>query len=359
LGEDGIAERVQDLAHLHPRYGYRRVWVLLRRENRLVNVKRVHRLFKFLGLQVKRKPRKRIRTGETVPMKAIQPNHVWTYDFVLDAALNGDEIRCLTVVEEFTREALAIEVAGRIGSQKVKATLARLFQAHGRPSFIRSDNGSEFIAQNLKDWLAGNGNQTFYMPPGSPWKNGLCESFNGKFRDECLNLEAFSSLREAKVVIEIWRRDLQRDPAALQPRAIDTQGIQSRGALGDDGGFAPNPPGFIAFGTPGRRENGQGVPPGRHRSVPLGGARVASQRCPILRRDDNYATINPKPWKSFDLLGCSQLTDPNIPGGTNFGGRPQQGGHPGTGGFHPIRQRIDAGTTIADVILCSLSLSNR
>jgi putative transposase len=207
LGKDGIAERIQDLAHCHPRYGYRRVWVLLRRENRLVNVKRVHRLFKLMGLQVKRKPRKRIRTGETVPMKPIQPNQVWTYDFVKDAALNGEEIRCLTVVDEFTREALAIEVEGRIGSQKVQATLERLFRAHGRPRFIRSDNGPEFIAQSLKDWLAGNGSQTFYMPPGSPWKNGLCESFNGKFRDECLNTEAFSSLREAKVIIETWRRD--------------------------------------------------------------------------------------------------------------------------------------------------------
>ena len=207
LGKDGIAERVQDLALNHPRYGYRRVWVLLRRENRLVNVKRVHRLCKLMGLQVKRKPRKRIRTGETVPMKAIQPNHVWTYDFVKDAALNGDEIRCLTVVDEFTREALAIEVDGRIGSQKVKATLDRLFSLHGRPGFLRSDNGGEFIAQTLKDWLAKAGSQTFYMPPGSPWKNGLCESFNGKFRDECLNMEAFNSLREAQVLIETWRRE--------------------------------------------------------------------------------------------------------------------------------------------------------
>ena len=207
LGKDGIAERVQDLAHIHPRYGYRRVWVLLRRENRLVNVKRVHRLFKLLGLQVKRKPRKRIRTGETVPMKAIQPNHVWTYDFVKDAALNGDEIRCLTVVDEFTREALAIEVDGRIGSHKVKATLERLFRLRGRPGFLRSDNGPEFIAQPLKDWLGKAGSQTFYMPPGSPWKNGLGESFNGKFRDECLNTEAFSSLREARVIIETWRRE--------------------------------------------------------------------------------------------------------------------------------------------------------
>jgi len=207
LGKDGIAERVQDLAYIHPRFGYRRIWVLLRRENRLVNVKRVHRLFKLLGLQVKRKPRKRIRTGDTVPMKATQPYQVWTYDFVKDADLNGDEIRCLTVVDEFTREALAIEVDGRIGSHKVKATLNRLFHIHGRPGFIRSDNGPEFIAQSLKDWLANAGSQTFYMPPGSPWKNGLCESFNGKFRDECLNMEAFSSLREARVIIETWRRE--------------------------------------------------------------------------------------------------------------------------------------------------------
>ena len=207
LAGDEIAERVQVVAQANPRYGYRRVWIQLRRENRLVNRKRVHRLFKVLGLQVRRKPRKRIRTGETVPMKALYPSHVWTYDFVKDAALNGDEIWCLTVIDEFTKESHAIGVDGRFSARKVQETLHRLFQIHGRPAFIRSDNGGEFIAQSLKDWLRACGPQTFYIAPGSPWQNGVGESFNSKFRDECLNCEAFSSRRESKVIIEAWRRD--------------------------------------------------------------------------------------------------------------------------------------------------------
>ncbi len=206
LSGDEIAERVQTLAHANPRYGYRRVWVLLRREGRLVNVKRVHRLCKVQGLQVRRKARKRIRTGETVPMKANFPNHVWTYDFVKDAALNGDEIRCLTVTDEFTKESHAIEVDSTFSARKVQGTLDRLFLIHGRPSFIRSDNGGEFIGQSLKDWLCAQGSQTFYIQPGSPWQNGVCESFNDKFRGECLNMEAFSSRAEAKIIIEVWRR---------------------------------------------------------------------------------------------------------------------------------------------------------
>jgi putative transposase len=207
LAADEMAECVQGLAHANPRYGYRRVWVLLRRQGCLVNRKRVHRLFKLLGLQVRRKPRKRIRTGQTVPMKATHPNHVWTYDFVKDNALNGDEIRCLTVTDEFTKQSLATDVEGHFPASKVQVTLDRLFRSHGRPSFIRSDNGPEFIAQSLKDWLVACGPQTFYIEPGSPWQNGIGESFNSKLRDECLNLEDFSSRAEARVIIEAWRRE--------------------------------------------------------------------------------------------------------------------------------------------------------
>jgi putative transposase len=202
---------VQILAHSNPRFGYRRVWALLRRERRLVNIKRVHRLCKAMGLQVRRKPRKRIRTGATVPMKALSPNHVWTYDFVKDAAMNGDEIRCLTVTDEFTKESYAIDVEGNFSARKVQGTLDRLFRVRGRPSFIRSDNGGEFIADSLKEWLRINGSQTFYIEPGSPWQNGVCESFNSKFRDECLNCEAFSSRAEARVIIESWRRSYNEE----------------------------------------------------------------------------------------------------------------------------------------------------
>jgi putative transposase len=119
----------------------------------------------------------------------------------------GDEIRCLTVTDEFTKESHAIEVSSSFSALKVRGTLERLFQVHGRPNFIRSDNGGEFIADSLKDWLRLHGPQTYYIEPGSPWQNGVCESFNSKFRDECLNLEAFSSRTEARVIIEAWRRD--------------------------------------------------------------------------------------------------------------------------------------------------------
>ena len=207
ISADDVAERVQVLAQANARFGYRRIWALLRRQGFKVNLKRVHRLCKRQGLQVQRKARKRIRTGKTVPMKACFPNHVWTYDFVKDAAMNGDEIRCLTVTDEFTKESHAIEVEGTFPASKVIHVLDRLFALHGRPAFIRSDNGPEFIAKSLQDWLATCGAQTFYVEPGSPWQNGVCESFNSKLRDECLNMEDFTSRAEARVIIEAWRRE--------------------------------------------------------------------------------------------------------------------------------------------------------
>lgn len=261
LAGDEIAERVQTLAQANPRYGYRRVWALLRREGRLVNVKRIHRHWKLQRLQVHRKARKRIRTGQTVPMKALYPNHVWTYDFVKDAALNGDEIRCLTVTDEFTKESHAIEVDGSFGARKVQGTLDRLFPIHGRPSFIRSDNGGEFIGQNLKDWLAAQGSQTFYIEPGSPWQNGVCESFNSKFRDECLNMEAFSSRTEAKVIIEVWRRGYNEERphstlGYLTPKefraVVDT--AQLMGAL------PPNPQDLSPSAPPVAKETARAFP---------------------------------------------------------------------------------------------------
>lgn len=138
-------------------------------------------------------------------MRAHYPNHVWSYDFVHDSCLNGEVVKCLTVTDEFTKESLAIEVAGSFKADDVLRTLRRLFTEKGWPSFIRSDNGPEFIAHDLRTWLMAAGAQTFYIAPGSPWNNGVGESFNSKLRDECLDAEAFSSRVEAKVVIEGWR----------------------------------------------------------------------------------------------------------------------------------------------------------
>jgi putative transposase len=206
LKVDGVDERIILLAQVHPRYGHRRIYALMRRQQVLVNLKRVHRVFKTHGLQVRRRPKKHIRSGQTVPMRAHYPNHVWSYDFVHDSCLNGEVVKCLTVTDEFSKESLAIEVAGSFKAEDVIHTLRRLFMAKGWPSFLRSDNGPEFIAHDLRTWLMASGAQTFYIPPGSPWNNGVGESFNSKLRDECLDAEVFSSRAEAKVVIESWRR---------------------------------------------------------------------------------------------------------------------------------------------------------
>ena len=134
------------------------------------------------------------------------PNHVWAYDFVFDGCANGQTLKCLTVIDEFTRECLAIDVAGSIRSTRVIEVLARLISEHGAPRYLRSDNGPEFVSTAILEWLAQNDVQTALIDPGKPWQNGMDESFNGRFRDECLSLEWFRSRREAKVIIETWRR---------------------------------------------------------------------------------------------------------------------------------------------------------
>jgi transposase InsO family protein len=205
--QDDVAERVMELAARHPRFGHRRIWALLRRTGIKVNRKRIHRLFKLGGLSLKvRKPRKKIRTGKKIPMQARYPNQVWTYDFVFDQAMNGNVLKCLTVEDEFTREALAIEVRGSFRASHVIAILQELFQRCGYPAFLRSDNGPEFVAKAVRIWLGRLGSQTFYIPPGKPWNNGFIESFNSKLRDECLDREAFASRTEAKVLIENFRQ---------------------------------------------------------------------------------------------------------------------------------------------------------
>lgn len=196
------------MAAKHPRYGYRRVWALLRRDGFKVNHKRVHRLWQKAKLQLKRKRhRKRARSSvESNVLAATHPDHVWTYDFVYDRCVNGQKLKLLTVEDEFTREGLEIEVATSIKAEKVVRVLARLIAKRGSPEYLRSDNGPEFIADSVKRWLADQKIKTHYIEPGCPWQNGKGESFNGKLRDECLNLELFQNTAQAKVVIELWRR---------------------------------------------------------------------------------------------------------------------------------------------------------
>jgi putative transposase len=200
-------EAMQRLAGQYPRYGYRRIRVFLRREGHGMSRHRAHRLWRLAGLQLpRRRPRRRIAASRPRPLPAPGPNHVWAYGFVFDASASGQQIKCLTLIDEFTRECLAIDVAGSIRSGRVIEVLSRLISERGAPGFLRSDNGPEFVSHAILEWLGKERIETALIDPGKPWQNGDNESFNGKFRDECLSLEWFRSRAEARVVIETWRR---------------------------------------------------------------------------------------------------------------------------------------------------------
>jgi len=207
--EKPLVQRMLELVRRHPRYGYRRVWALLRRDGFRVNVKRVYRLWRKEDLKVPRKQRKKKRLGHSgngcVRHRAEHINHVWCYDFVSDQTVDGRTVKFLTIEDEYTRECLAIEVERSITSREVIDTLRYVFEVRGAPQHIRSDNGPEFIAKALRRWLAEADVKTLYIEPGAPWQNGFNESFNGKLRDELLNGELFTSLKEAKVVTEDYR----------------------------------------------------------------------------------------------------------------------------------------------------------
>lgn len=165
------------------------------------------RLWSKAGLQVPRKrPRKRVAQSRTRPLAPSRANEVWAYDFVFDACANGQQLKCLTIIDEYTRECLAIDVAGSIRSGRVIEVLARLVSERGAPRHLRSDNGPEFVSTALLRWAAKESLGSALIDPGKPWQNGTAESFNGKFRDECLSMEWFRSRAEAKAIIEGWRR---------------------------------------------------------------------------------------------------------------------------------------------------------
>ena len=202
-----VVAAMRALSAQYPRFGYRRIHVFLERQGQVMSPDRAHRLWRQNGLQVPRhRPRRRISTGRPRPLLPERINHVWTYDFVFDACANGQQLKCLTVVDEYSRDCLAIDVAGSIRSGRVIEVLARLISVHGAPQYLRSDHGPEFVATALLRWLAKADIETALIEPGKPWQNGLGESFNGKFRDECLSLEWFRNRTDAKIVIESWRR---------------------------------------------------------------------------------------------------------------------------------------------------------
>lgn len=206
-----LRERVIFLASKFGRYGYRRVTALLRHEGWIVNPKRVHRIWRQEGLKVPCKQPKRGRLwladGSCIRHRPLFKNHVWSYDFVMDRTSDGRSFKMLNVIDEYSRECLAITVKRKLNSFDVLEVLANLFLIHGPPQFIRSDNGPEFIAIILREWLSKLSVKTLYIEPGSPWENGYCESFNSRLRDELLNGEIFYTLREAQVVLENFRRE--------------------------------------------------------------------------------------------------------------------------------------------------------
>jgi putative transposase len=205
-----LLKRIKELAFEHIRYGYRHIWALLRREGWLVNKKRVWRLWKKNGLQVPRRLPRQRKQGMGVnvfPVRALAPNHIWTLDFVADRLSHGGRLRMLSVLDEFTRECLTVQVERSLKAKDVQEALEKVIKERGAPCYLRSDNGSEFVEKNLQKWLRQNNVDSIFITPGSPWENGFCESFNGKLRDECLNMHWFKTLREAKVLIEMWRKE--------------------------------------------------------------------------------------------------------------------------------------------------------
>ena len=207
--EDALPRAIVELAGQYGRYGYRRITALLRRAGWQVGKDRVERIWRREGLKVpqRQKARRRLwfNDGSCVRLRPEHANHVWSYDFVSTFTHDGRTVRMLNLIDEFTRQCLAIRPQRRLNSRDVIDTLADAMIEHGIPEYIRSDNGPEFVAKDRRQWLAETGARTLYIEPGSPWENVYCESFNSKLRDEFLNGDIFYSLKEIRVLVERWR----------------------------------------------------------------------------------------------------------------------------------------------------------
>jgi putative transposase len=236
---------VVGLAKEYGRYGYRRITALLRHSGWQVNSKRVERIWRQEGLKVPARQPKRgrlwLNDGSCIRLRPEHPKHVWAYDFVQDRTRDGRAFRMLTVIDEFTRECLAIKVQRKLGADDVLATLTELFIQRGPPEHLRSDNGPEFCAKAMRTWLKRLEVKTLFIEPGSPWENGYVESFNGKLRDELLNTEVFYTLLEAKTLIENWRQHYNtiRPHSALSYRPPAPEAI-----------LWPAPPNPLAYTQP-------------------------------------------------------------------------------------------------------------
>ena len=235
--DTALLHQIQQFAAQHPRYGYRRIHALLN-QTQPVNQKRVRRLWRQQRLQVRRVARKRTRHPRPQRMQAAYPGHMWAYDFVEDALAHGTPLRILTVMDEFTRDGLAIDVALTTSAERVIGVLTALVAQHGAPAHLRSDNGAEFVATAVQGWLLQCGVQTLYIEPGKPWQNGKEERFNGTVRDECLNLHVFQSLAEACVRLGAFRHhyNTERPYSALDyltPSAFKAAWLEVQAHLQD------------------------------------------------------------------------------------------------------------------------------
>lgn len=202
-------QRIHELVRDFPRYGYRMITRVLRREGWIVNFKRIYRIWKREGLRVPLQKTKKRRLGSSeggiARLRAERPNHVWSIDFIFDQTINGRSLKILSLIDEYTRECISLEVSRRFTGDDLVDLLVDVFAIRGVPAFIRSDNGPEFISNRVRKFLARINVGTSFIEPGSPWENGYVESFHSRLRDECLSCEAFSSLAEARHVIGRWR----------------------------------------------------------------------------------------------------------------------------------------------------------
>jgi transposase InsO family protein len=214
--DDGrLVARMLELVRRHPRFGYRRVWALLRAEGWRVNRKRVYRLWRRHGLKVPKKQRKKRRLGSSANAchrrRAESPGHVWCWDFIHDRTADGRPLKWLSVVDEYTRECVALEVRRGLTAAAAVAVLAAAAGRRGAPRHVRSDNGPEFIARAIRGWLATAGVETLYIAPGAPWENGYAEAFHSRLRDELLDAEEFASLLEARVLAQQWQDEYNHE----------------------------------------------------------------------------------------------------------------------------------------------------
>lgn len=237
-----LIARMRELAALRPRFGYRRLHVLLAREGRVVNRKRVYRLYKREGLAVRKRPRKKLRAVRPMPLPApSRPDERWAMDFVHDYLVGGRRVRTLNIVDAYTRECHAIEVDTSLPGGRVVRVLDALVAKHGRPSGITVDNGPEFISQALDRWAFANGVALHFIQPGKPVQNAFVESFNGRFRDECLSQAHFPTLARARAEIELWRVDYntERPHSSLDYRTPAAFGELARAHASEARGGLP------------------------------------------------------------------------------------------------------------------------